>query len=75
MYIDTAKALLPVQVGILPVEATLHQGIGNYRHHDYPGRGMRFVGFGAREADTRYGPSGKVIEKQKVRGALVDIYV
>lgn len=75
MYVDTANALLPIQVGIAPVEATQRQGIGTYRHHDSPRRGMRFVGFGARDADTRYGPSGKVIEKQKVRGALVDIYV
>lgn len=75
MYVDNAKALLPIQVGIQPVEATQRQGIGTYRHHDDSRRGMRFVGIGARDADTRYGSSGKVIEKEKVRGALVDIYV
>lgn len=75
MVVDTAKSLLPIQVAIQPVEAALRQGIGTYRHHDPPRRGMRFLGFGAGDADARYGPSGKVIEKQRVTGALVDIYV
>jgi len=75
MNIETANALLPIQLGIQPVAATQDQGIGTYRDHDRLRGGMRFVGLGKKGADTRYGPSGKILCDRWTRGSLVDIYV
>ena len=75
MNIETANALLPIQLDLQPVAATHGQGIGTYRHHGRLRGGMRFVGFGKRGADTRYGSSGQIVRGRSVRGSLVDIYV
>ncbi|MFZ7113280.1 MAG: hypothetical protein ACOWYE_16480 [Desulfatiglandales bacterium] len=75
MHVETVHNLLPMQVGVAPVAATLQRGITQFQYHDPPRGGMRFLGYGSPFADTRYGPSGRILKPKDASGALVDIYV
>ena len=80
MNIDFSKALVPVQIPHRPIGpvAVLRQEGAN--HHPFEQRppasgGLKFIGYGFKEKDKLYGPSGRADGKNGNNGVIVDLYV
>ncbi|MBW2015450.1 MAG: hypothetical protein JRH13_09920 [Deltaproteobacteria bacterium] len=77
MNVQSANALLPLPFAASPVTAVEQGGLNEFLREDRSRGNIRFMGYSSRTrtVESRYGPSGKILQPPIPRGGLVDIWV
>ena len=59
-----------------PVAVLQQQGANHHPFEQRPATGgLKFIGYGFKEKDKLYGPSGRADKKNGNNGVIVDLYV